>query len=50
MSVQDSLFQDVRQVISKGWSQRHDYFGVRLTLRSLIRSAKQLRDQERHGL
>lgn len=40
-----SLLDHARELISETWPHRNDYFGVRLTLRSIVRHAKQLRDE-----
>ena len=41
MSESESL-SAARKLISEQWPHRHEYFGVRLTLRSIIRHARQL--------
>lgn len=42
---ESALFNATLDLISRQWPYRGDYFGVRLTLRSLVRHAKHLRDQ-----
>jgi len=44
MSAHRDPLTEAKRLIAQQWPRRHDYFSIRMMVRSLIRTAKQLRD------
>jgi hypothetical protein len=42
-----TLLEQAKNLIREGWPHRHNHHGQRTTLRSLIRTAKEIRNAER---